>query len=286
MRSSTCTLGLIGLICATLLGAGCETTRKPVTQYPPMNVAGSWEGEIHTRFTPNNYRLELEQDGASVSGTAVITNGVARFSTQVAGAVEQNQLRLRDTRILDNNRPTERPDQWPDKLKTLTMQQGAADFFKGTWAATVYSIGQTGEVWVNRVQGTEPPPPPPPVTPTVTTTIRAWIDGSDFIKVRGNQLWLVHRNYMFPGRQYPEIGVSTFVNGHAWQPQWQGNVSNAVQLPSAILTDHPAQVVQVKGRGPIRVKEQPTAANDYTLSILIDDDPPLGADWYELTITW
>ncbi len=44
--------------------------------------------------------------------------------------------------------------------------------------------------------------------------------------------------------------------------------------------------VAVSARGKVVVLEQPSEKNDYTLSVLLDDDPQRGAEWYEVQLRW
>ncbi len=86
-----------------------------------------------------------------------------------------------------------------------------------------------------------------------TITIRALIDGSDVVKVRGNTLWYEHRNYAVPGAWVDHDDHSgnepTVVNGVKWVPQWDGKTSRAYTAAgglfppaSALWTGAPAGV--------------------------------------------
>ena len=44
--------------------------------------------------------------------------------------------------------------------------------------------------------------------------------------------------------------------------------------------------VAVSARGKVVVLEQPSEKNDYTLSVLLDDDRQHGAEWYEVQLRW
>ena len=44
--------------------------------------------------------------------------------------------------------------------------------------------------------------------------------------------------------------------------------------------------VAVSARGRVVVLEQPSEKNDYTLSLLLDDDTQNGANWYEVQLRW
>src|SRR4029078_9462366 len=55
-------------------------------------------------------------------------------------------------------------------------------------------------------------------------TFRALIDGSDFVHVKGSQVWYEHRNYQFPGLS-DGSNEPTYINGNEWFPMWSGNLS-------------------------------------------------------------
>src|SRR5262245_37275431 len=56
-------------------------------------------------------------------------------------------------------------------------------------------------------------------------TFEAYIDGSDYVHVQGNNVWYVHRNYQLPGR-WNGAHEPTYINGNAWQPKWDGDISS------------------------------------------------------------
>ena len=43
---------------------------------------------------------------------------------------------------------------------------------------------------------------------------------------------------------------------------------------------------KVRGRGQIRLLEQPTATNDYTAVVQVNDQAQQGSAWYEFTLDW
>ena len=119
------------------------------------------------------------------------------------------------------------------------------------------------------------------------------IDGSDILKVSGNKLWYEHRNYQLPGTWVDHDDASgnepTFVNGQAWYPEWDGGTSRPYTATAPLLPEHTVvkvTAVTVRGRGKVNVIEQPTEQNDYTLGVLLDDDPQDGAQWYEIHLRW
>ncbi len=126
-----------------------------------------------------------------------------------------------------------------------------------------------------------------------TIAIRALIDGSDVVKVRGNTLWYEHLNYALPGAwvgDYDHSGNEpTVVNGVKWVPQWDGKTSKAYTAAGGLLPANSAvtvTAVAVSARGKVVVLEQPSEKNDYTLSVLLDDDRQHGAEWYEVQLRW
>jgi serine/threonine protein kinase len=118
-------------------------------------------------------------------------------------------------------------------------------------------------------------------------TIKAYIDGRDILKIQGDKIWWEHEEAGFPGD--PKGGNQpTFINGLAWRPQWDGTNSIPFEpLAPAFSPKFPAQVTltKVTGRGDAAISELPTPANNNTLSVYFNDDPP-GADCYEVSIVW
>ncbi|MGH9836413.1 MAG: hypothetical protein ACREBD_00720 [Blastocatellia bacterium] len=87
------------------------------------------------------------------------------------------------------------------------------------------------------------------------------VDGSDLIFIRGNQLWVEHRE-----GQAIRDGDHRF-----FQPLPNANRSIAVR--------------KITGRGSVRVIEQPSRNNNYTATILIEDRDG-GSDRYEIEVEW
>jgi hypothetical protein len=108
---------------------------------------------------------------------------------------------------------------------------------------------------------------------------RAFVDGLDVVKISGHRLWMEHMDAQLP--------VSMRVNGKSWSPAWNDNTSAVFELSGA-LRGNPANIklTQRLGRGTVSIVEQPSADNDKTLTIKIDDGSYGGADWYEFTISW
>ncbi len=119
--------------------------------------------------------------------------------------------------------------------------------------------------------------------------VRAFIDGSDTINVRGNELWYEHHTYDLPGTWNGRFDEPTYINGEPWKPEWNGNVSSPFQdlLPVfPKVTASRIRLTKLAGRGPVSISQSPSRDNRYTLSVFLDDDQPGGAEWYEILIEW
>jgi hypothetical protein len=126
---------------------------------------------------------------------------------------------------------------------------------------------------------------------TKLVTILSLIDGSDVLKIRGNELWFEHRNYVLPGMWVDHSDDSgnepTYINSEAWIPKWNGEVSFPYAARGRLLPEgsqFDARLVTPQDRGSVTVLQQPSAQNNFTLSILLDDDFALGAAWYQVEI--
>jgi hypothetical protein len=112
-----------------------------------------------------------------------------------------------------------------------------------------------------------------------TLRFKAFVDGTDIIKLSGRKLWIEHQEWRLPARM--------LINGKKWDPAWNGKTSMPYDLST---TFHPRlesiKLIKLAGRGPISIVEMPGADNDETLSIQVDDGNEGGADWYEFTVSW
>ncbi len=122
-------------------------------------------------------------------------------------------------------------------------------------------------------------------------TFRAYVDGSEMVKLRGNELWIEHLTWQLPAK------IS--VNGKNWEPtwdedsspnfpSWQNNNSAHYKISTTFHPGNPKsiKITKVAGRGVIRIAQKPLPTNEQTLGILVDDGPQGGADWYEFTVSW
>ncbi|MCE5228374.1 hypothetical protein LLG95_02095 [bacterium] len=122
--------------------------------------------------------------------------------------------------------------------------------------------------------------------------VKAMIDGSDFVKVQGNSLWLEHRAWRLPGQPGENRQMPIYVNGRDWNPVWtkmnqpQSSLnSSTYELKEPLaLSAGDVRIEVVMGRGSVTVAEKPDASNRETLSVLFDDDSQGGADWYDVII--
>lgn len=87
------------------------------------------------------------------------------------------------------------------------------------------------------------------------------VDGRDLIYIRGNNLWVDHRD---------------------GQPVRETNYNFYNPLPNRQCA---VNVRQVNGRGSVQVIEQPSARNNYTAVIQVEDRDG-GSDFYNLDIDW
>jgi len=88
------------------------------------------------------------------------------------------------------------------------------------------------------------------------------VDGSDNIRLRGSYVDMTHLT--------------------------SGQVQQATYQLSAPLPLRPVQVSlrKVRGRGQVRLLEQPTASNNYTAVVQVNDEGESGNAWYEFTLDW
>jgi len=111
--------------------------------------------------------------------------------------------------------------------------------------------------------------------------IKAFIDGSDVVKLSGNKIWFEHETFALPGK-------TIYLNGTAWSPVWTDKTNATFEGLSPAFRPDVSEKIQVSkqsGRGEVAVVEMPTPENNETLVFRINDDAP-GADWYEVLVSW
>jgi hypothetical protein len=111
-------------------------------------------------------------------------------------------------------------------------------------------------------------------------TFKAFVDGTDVVKLRGPNLWIEHQTWQLPDQ--------ITVNGKKWSPQWNGGTSAPYKLGWGFYQRRAAKIKLTNqiGRGTITIKEMPNPENQETLSIQLDDGAYGGADWYEFVVAW
>ncbi len=126
-------------------------------------------------------------------------------------------------------------------------------------------------------------------TPHGSVQIKAFIDGSDTIKIRSNELWYEHHKWDLPGKWQNRFDEPTFINESPWKPEWNGLMSNRFRELSPALPKKVMDAItltKLQGRGNVDITAKPTKENDYTLSIYFDDNRYNGAEWYEIKVEW
>jgi len=124
--------------------------------------------------------------------------------------------------------------------------------------------------------------------------IKAFIDGKDTVKIKDTELWYEHHTWNLPGKWWDRAknirhDEPTFINGKAWKPEWEGKVSKPHRLERSIPMQEAndrIKLTKIAGRGSVSIAEMPQQSNDYTLSILVDDNRYNKAQWYEFSIQW
>lgn len=108
------------------------------------------------------------------------------------------------------------------------------------------------------------------------------MDGSDFLHIKGNQLWLAHRNYKFP--------TAMKVGGIAWNPAWTYVTSSYVTNPQFTLTfnadGNTLSAMAFTGRLSVTVTQYPSAANGWETILLLNDDNAGGQSAYSVDLTF
>ena len=124
--------------------------------------------------------------------------------------------------------------------------------------------------------------------------VRVFIDGADVIKIRGDQVWIVHKAYELPGR-WMGSNEPVIVNGsEKWFPVWNGTLSDRYTIEdkdhalplNRAFTAETLDVSVKTSLGTFDVSEYPSAENNYTLTVSLDDRAADGASWNEIGLDW
>ncbi|HUS67307.1 MAG TPA: hypothetical protein VMZ28_22370 [Kofleriaceae bacterium] len=129
----------------------------------------------------------------------------------------------------------------------------------------------------------------------VSVRIEALIDGRSQLRLSGATVQWLHLAFSAPGRHDGQH-LPTLVDGIAWFPTWPdvptdenrdcGCLSDAGALIDPPLPHVPsvATLTQVQVRGRAAVIEQPSAGNDFTTVVELDDADETGSDTYVVEI--
>lgn len=126
----------------------------------------------------------------------------------------------------------------------------------------------------------------------IALTIRIWIDGTVLVKVREDRVWLEHISRALPGTWVTDTDHSgnepTIVNGVEWIPEWDGRHSRGYTVEGGIwpLDVWHVATNELSARGRVIKVEQASEDNDFTFTLMLDDDQQPGAAWYEVQMNW
>jgi hypothetical protein len=137
---------------------------------------------------------------------------------------------------------------------------------------------------------------------TTTVSVRAYIDGQDYLHIAGSQLRWEHKAYsavgLHGGSNHPTVLTTTLdgaavMDGYEWTPAWPDGTSGgkwsspfdgltpAVPGQAELLT-----VNVVRARGSISVLQGPSEANGWETVLDFNDKSAGMADWYEVELTY
>ena len=137
--------------------------------------------------------------------------------------------------------------------------------------------------------------------------IRNEIDGRSSMEIGTYDATYTHHDYAAPGRHFTfgeddpssQPARATWLQDAEWYPEWPSEGENRdcgcssstffSQPPDGVLVpfaDADITMEVLEGRGEVTILEEPSAANDYRLTIEWDDNPQGGPAWYEVEITF
>jgi microcystin-dependent protein len=113
------------------------------------------------------------------------------------------------------------------------------------------------------------------------------VDGSDFLIFSDNKLSVKHRNW----QQIQNINVNQQSYNSATGQTINSNANTKFgagggTLPFNIVQTTNVQLINKKGRSAITLTDLPTAANNYTTTVLVNDDGPSGRAGQSFTLRY
>lgn len=113
------------------------------------------------------------------------------------------------------------------------------------------------------------------------------VDGSDYLIFSGNKLSVKHRNW----QQIQNINVNQRSYNSATGQTINSNVNTKFGagggiLPFNVVQTTNVQLVNKTGRSAITLTDLPTAANNYTTTVLVNDDGPSGRAGQSFTLRY
>lgn len=127
-----------------------------------------------------------------------------------------------------------------------------------------------------------------------TLEITAQIDGRSRLVLQDGSAHWVHYDFDRPGLwngNYPTYLSSTLdgapvLSGYEWWPVWNGNLSEPFEGIEPKLGQSQVSMEVLQARYSAWMVQSPSADNDWTTIIEFDDNPPGGADWYSVRLTY
>jgi probable HAF family extracellular repeat protein len=127
--------------------------------------------------------------------------------------------------------------------------------------------------------------------------VKAWIDGESQLVIQKNTVYWHNLAYNAPGYEAQTKPLPTYLTTAqmgtvAWHPTGWSNGTNGdttsapftkLNLPLS-AAGQTVKVTPISVRGNATISQQPSAANDYTLTLDFDDKSSGGADWYEVNL--
>ena len=126
--------------------------------------------------------------------------------------------------------------------------------------------------------------------------VSAYIDGRSRLILQGDTVHWHHLDFAAPGR-LDFVNEPTFLNGEAWFPTWP-DVPNAENRdcncdsstfkgpPPLAAKPQAVELSVVQARNTVSIVQHPDQSNNHTLIVEFDDNPPGGADWYRIALTY